>query len=211
MSGRWSVELRSIAGAAVIVQVYRLDGSIPTLEGSSKLRAVGASSTPVSLFAGMSYEAHFIPYGKGGTSTLIEHFMTNQPPIASFTYSPSNPNAGQSVSFDASGSSDPDGQIVSYDWAFGDGSTGSGVSTRHAYTSGGVYTVSLRVTDDFQAYSTENQSITVSQNQPPTAAFTYSPASPRVGDLVSFDGSGSSDSDGTIVSISISGSTQPTS
>ncbi|HSM07850.1 MAG TPA: PKD domain-containing protein, partial [Gemmatimonadota bacterium] len=37
-------------------------------------------------------------------------------------------------------------------------------------------------------------------NEDPTASFTYGPASPETGEVVSFDGSGSSDSDGTIAS-----------
>ena len=48
-------------------------------------------------------------------------------PVASFTYVAS----GTWVDFNASGSYDPDGSIVSYDWDFGDGTTGSGVTTGH--------------------------------------------------------------------------------
>src|SRR3972149_3912804 len=123
MSGRWSVRLESLAGSAMIIQVYRIDGSIPVLEANSQLRAVGTSTVPISLFAGMNYQAQFTPYGKAGTSVLTEHFVVNVPPVACFTYSPANPRAGQTILFDASCSTDSDGQIVAYDWDFGDGST----------------------------------------------------------------------------------------
>jgi len=56
--------------------------------------------------------------------TKIENVMfthPNQAPIASFTFSPSNPLLYDIVTFNASASYDPDGSIVSYAWDFGDG------------------------------------------------------------------------------------------
>jgi subtilisin len=84
----------------------------------------------------------------------------NQPPTASFTFSCS----GLSCSFNASGSSDSDGSIVSYAWTFGDGTTGSGVTTSKTYASGGTYTVTLTVTDDDSATGTTSQNVTVSSS-----------------------------------------------
>lgn len=69
----------------------------------------------------------------------------NVAPVASFTVS--CPQATCTV--DASGSSDtPPGTIASYDWDFGDGTTGTGVTTTHTYATGGAKTITLRVTDD---------------------------------------------------------------
>ena len=51
------------------------------------------------------------------------------------------------VDFDATKSYDLQGSIVSYEWDFGDGSTGSGVTTSHTYNSTGIYTVSLTLTN----------------------------------------------------------------
>lgn len=65
-------------------------------------------------------------------------------PVASFTYAVS----GTYVDFNASGSYDPDGTITSYAWDFGDGTTGSGVTTSHVYAYEGTYTVTLTVTDN---------------------------------------------------------------
>jgi hypothetical protein len=50
------------------------------------------------------------------------------------------------VVFDATNSSD-DGEIVTYEWDFGDGATGTGVVTTHAYTTPGTYVVTLTVWD----------------------------------------------------------------
>jgi PKD repeat protein len=69
----------------------------------------------------------------------------NVAPVASFTVS--CPTATCTV--DASGSSDTaPGTIASYAWDFGDGTTGTGVTTTHTYTTGGSKTITLVVTDD---------------------------------------------------------------
>ena len=55
---------------------------------------------------------------------------------------------GGEITFDASESYDLDGNITSYSWTFGDGATGSGDITTHAYSSNGVYTITVIITDD---------------------------------------------------------------
>lgn len=69
---------------------------------------------------------------------------TTYPPVASFSYAAS----GTWVDFNASGSYDTDGSVVSYVWDFGDGTTGSGVTTSHVYPYEGTFTVTLTVTDN---------------------------------------------------------------
>jgi PKD repeat protein len=70
---------------------------------------------------------------------------TNVAPVASFTVN--CPTATCTV--DASGSSDtPPGTITSYEWDFGDGSTGTGMSTTHTYQTSGPKTITLTVTDN---------------------------------------------------------------
>ena len=74
--------------------------------------------------------------------------IPNQPPIASFTYSPQNPVVSEEITFDASSSYDPDGKIVKYEWDFGDGSKAEGKIVKHIYTREGTYIVTLTVKDD---------------------------------------------------------------
>jgi len=64
------------------------------------------------------------------------------------------------VSLDAGGSSDNVG-ITSYEWDFGDGARGTGKTTKHAYATPGVYTVTLNVTDAAGNSATDTATITV--------------------------------------------------
>ena len=115
-----------------------------------------------------------------------------------------NPLEGESplpVTFDATLST---GTVVSYDWVFGDGDIGTGNIINHTFTSAGNYTVTLKTTDDKGAFDQHTVSVVVTSptaiNSPPTAVIS---SSASVGDAplqVQFDGTGSSDSDGTIIS-----------
>jgi PKD repeat protein len=108
------------------------------------------------------------------------------------------------VEFDGSKSYD-DGQIVSYSWDLGDGSTGAGDSTKHTY-SAGSYTVILSVTDDEGATAEATLTFTVDpdpgtpppENQTPVAQVSADQTTGVAPLSVNFDGSASSDSDGTI-------------
>ncbi len=118
-------------------------------------------------------------------------------PTAAFTYSPTSPATGQTVTFNGSSSTDTGANITSYAWNFGDGKTSTGVSAPHAYTQAGTYTVSLKVTDSSGQTSTAIKTVAVAAVGP-TAAFTFSPAAPTAGQTVTFNGSGSTDTGSTI-------------
>src|SRR5213596_2168135 len=125
---------------------------------------------------------------------MTEFFGTSPPPAlsASFTYSPSSPQIGQTVSF--TGSASGGTQPYSYSWSFGDGSTGTGSSAKHTYSSAGTLTVALTVKDNGspQQTTTSQQSITVSGAPPPlTASFAYSPSSTQAGQPITFTASAS--------------------
>jgi PKD repeat protein len=125
-------------------------------------------------------------------------------PTAVFTVSPAAPGVGETVFLNASTSTPGAGHtIASYTWTFGDGSTGTGVTTTHVYTTAGSYSVQLKVTgDDGQATTSAATSILVGNPPSPTANFTFSPAAPGRNDEVVFDASSSSTAQGqTIVDV----------
>lgn len=92
-------------------------------------------------------------------SVLVDN--VNDPPVA---------NAGpdqsayveETVYFDGSGSTDDRG-IVSYHWDFGDGSTGTGVTTTHTYLAAGTYTVILTVTDNGGLTASDTAIVTITE------------------------------------------------
>lgn len=130
----------------------------------------------------------------------------NSPPVADISVDgPTSGDAPLVVNFDASGSSDPDGSATDYFWDFGDGSTATGPTVSHTYTTGGTYTVTLVVTDDDGSSSTTTITITVTggtPNQNPLAEIDASPLGGTGPLEVSFSGAGSSDDDGYIVDYS---------
>jgi len=126
---------------------------------------------------------------------MTEFFKTNTPPslTTSFTYSPSSPQVGQSVTFTAatSGGTAP----FTFSWSFGDGTNGNAATTAHTYLKAGSYTVSLTTKDSGtpQQTATAQQSLTVTNSPPPmlTASFSYSPSSPQKGQQITFAASAS--------------------
>ena len=127
----------------------------------------------------------------GATGIVRKPVPANIAPVASFTVACSGPTC----TFDASGSSDPDGTIPSYVWSFGDGVViGAGATVTHAYATG-TFSARLIVADNGGAVGTARQTLSV-VNAPPVATFTVACNGPTC----TFDGSGSSDPDGTIAS-----------
>lgn len=122
--------------------------------------------------------------GAQATRRLIVTVTAPTPPTVAVDVTPSSPVAGQDVFFSASRSTSSTGRaLVSYEWNFGDGTTGTGVTTSHRYSSQGVFAGSLKVTDEVGATSTQTFSVTVGAGGP-TVAFTFLPSAPRVNQTV---------------------------
>jgi PKD repeat protein len=92
------------------------------------------------------------------TSRTITISTTLPAGSANFTFSPTDPHAGDTVFFNASSSTVTGG---SFSWDFGDGAAGSGVSTTHSYTNARTYTVNLTVTNSLGQTTTTSKTITV--------------------------------------------------
>ena len=96
-------------------------------------------------------------------SVTISGEPAGGPPIASFTFSPSAPVAGQPVLF-TSTSSDPDGSIVDQTWDLnGDGvfDNGGGPTALRTFATPGSYVVGLRIVDSNGKVAFYSQTVTV--------------------------------------------------
>jgi PKD repeat protein len=128
-------------------------------------------------------------------------FVQNNPPTAAFTATPNPAAIGANVTFDGSGSSDAGGGIANYAWDFnGDGTFETNAladaTTDHPFAAAGTYFVGLQVTDTNGATATVYHSVRI--NAAPVANFSYTPITPVINQPVTFNGSASSDADGTI-------------
>jgi len=122
----------------------------------------------------------------------------NTAPVASFTVSALSGEAPLTVSFSAILSYDPDGIIVKFEWDFGDGSSATGESASHVYTTSGSFTIVLRITDNRGGTDTASKTITVSAAEEPggagagpTASFTATPLVGPAALTVTFNASAS--------------------
>ena len=87
---------------------------------------------------------------------------SNKPPIADFTYSPSNPKIGSTINF-YDNSNDSDGTIEKWFWDFGDGTNSTEQNPVHTYKIIGEFNVNLTVTDDDDASDYIQKTISVSK------------------------------------------------
>jgi PKD repeat protein len=104
---------------------------------------------------------HDVGCNAGDVGCITGQIVVYEPPTASFSASPNPQARGQAIDFDATGSTSPGGSLTDHAWDFGDGSTGSGATTSHVYTTAGTFNVRLSVTDDQGGVATQDQQITV--------------------------------------------------
>jgi len=133
--------------------------------------------------------------------------VPNQAPVANAgpdqVRSDADGSGGESDILNGSDSYDSDGAIVSYEWK--EGSTTLGTTAAVMYNlSVGTHLIDLTVTDDDNATGTDSITLLINANSAPTA---NAGSDQLVNDndntgseLVTLNGSGSSDSDGTILS-----------
>jgi len=129
---------------------------------------------------------------------------SNKDPLAD-PGGPYTATVGEILTLDSSASSDPDGNIDFYRWNFGDGSDETlEVSPNHIYSDPGTYRITLTVVDNDGRANTATTTVSISQtisNSPPFALLS-GPSNGEIGQLLSFSGSESYDTDGSIVSYS---------
>jgi DNA/RNA endonuclease G (NUC1)/PKD repeat protein len=79
---------------------------------------------------------------------------------------------GSPVAFDGSASSDPDNDALTFAWQFGDGATGTGVTTSHVYADNGSFTAILTATDPAGADDATDTPVTITNANPVVSAGT---------------------------------------
>ncbi len=174
------------------------DGSVSGYSWDFGDGAKSTSATPTHSFAAAGdYTVTLTVTDDGGATGTVSHAVhvtapVNKAPTAAFTSS----CTALSCSFDGTGSSDPDGSVSGYSWDFGDGAKSTSATPTHSFAAAGDYTVTLTVTDDGGATGTVSHAVHVTApvNKAPTAAFTSSCTALSC----SFDGTGSSDPDGSV-------------
>ncbi len=91
--------------------------------------------------------------------TLTGCALFNQPPVANFTWTPSDPLARTDVHF--TDLSTDTGGIVSWSWNFGDNGSSPLQNPQHKYAKSGTYPVKLTVTDGDGSSKTLQKIVTV--------------------------------------------------
>ena len=134
--------------------------------------------------------------GASSTASRTVTVSATLPAAANFTFSPTNPAINQSVVFTAT--VPPNVVGASFTWDFGDGGTGFGATITHQYARSGIFTISLRLTSDTGQAATTTRTITVSATSGQVVArFTFSPTAPAINDVVFFNASSSTVTNGS--------------
>jgi len=153
------------------------DGSIVSYgwnfgDGSSGTGSVTYHQFPT---AGVFLVVLTVTDNGGATATesqVVDLGPAQEPPVASFTYSPLFPQVGQLLTLDGTSSFDPDGTIVSYQWDLnGDGIYDAfGPITQGTFGTAGARLIRLAVTDNDGLTASATQTIYISASSGPAGA-----------------------------------------
>lgn len=114
-----------------------------------------------------SYLVRLVVTSKDGvtaTKTIPVNVSAGTNYLAEFTFSPTDPEVGQTVYVDARGIVPPDGvSIKDYQWDFGNGTTATGVTATTSYGAANTYTVRLTISDSAGRTLMTTKTITVKE------------------------------------------------
>jgi glucose/arabinose dehydrogenase/PKD repeat protein len=162
-----------------------------------------SSPTPVDLEFGPTGELYYADITGGAIKKISFTTAGNQQPTALAEATPQGGAVPLDVQFDGTGSTDPDlGDTLTYKWDLdGDGQLDDSVAAQPSftYTTAGVYTVTLEVTDTGGASDTDTITINAGSG-PPTASIDAPVATTtwRVGQAITFSGSATDPDDGPL-------------
>jgi hypothetical protein len=177
------------------------DGDALTYTWKEGTTVLGSGVTlAVTLPVGIHTITLTVSDGKATSSDDVVITVVNHSPVAN-AGPDQTVNVGTKVILDGSGSSDPDaGDVLTYSWKEGTSILGTVAKPPAVTLAAGIHTITLTVTDNSGATSSDDVVITVVQpNRPPVANAgrdTTVEQTSLVGIQVTLDGSASSDADG---------------
>ncbi len=137
------------------------------------------------------------------TITARQNTSVSKLPTAVLSSSTAAGDAPLTVNFNGASSTTPNPPIVRYDWTFGDSSSGTGATTSHTYITAGTYHTELTVEDSKGLKAKVDTPIivvgSVAPNKKPTAVISTDLTEGNAPFTVTFNGSPSSDPDGSLV------------
>lgn len=131
-----------------------------------------------------------------GNLRRLTYVTGNTTPVAKATTT-TDP-ATRTVTFDASESVDYDGDALTYNWAFGDGTSGTGVTTTHAYSGDGPYTATLTVSDPLNKTGTTSFTVAPANHTPVITLTEPSAQNFAIGEPVSLSATATDVEDGPL-------------
>lgn len=145
-----------------------------------------------------------LAFGLAGGPPAVTAAATNHSaPVAVLNVSPNPAHPGDVVRIDATESSDPDGEPVTCAFDL-DGDGRFEVETQDCLTDAtyeepAERPLTVRVTDPSGQASETTETLRITRNEPPAAAFTYDPRHPDPGETIRLDAADATDADGEIV------------
>lgn len=175
---------------------FNYDGRTFNIDATGKYPSVSYPDGPASYVIGLR-----VIDDRGAVSQIATTWahVQNVAPVVE-AGGPYSGQPGQAIRLTGT-ASDPspvDQGSLSYWWDFGDGTTANGAVVDHAYAQPGTYTTRLTVADRDNALTVDTAVVQVkAANQAPLAVI-QGPAEGVVGDSLNFNGSSSTDPDGSI-------------
>lgn len=124
------------------IPVSELAKDLDLFDVRQLLQVLGGGET-----AGISIDDVYLSGGQAAKDPGTNGTVVNRAPSAAVKTSIMGGIAPAIVTFDGTKSVDVNGDALTYAWDFGDGTTGTGATASHTYTSEGSYHVTLTVSD----------------------------------------------------------------
>ncbi len=130
-----------------------------------------------------SYEVKLVATGAGGSDESTQTIVVTAPaPTVDFSFSPSNPTAGQEVTFTSVSTN-----AVSFEWSsVPAGFSSTEANPKYTFAAAGTYEVTLKVTGLGGSISVSKNVVVSAATATPNADFSFSPATPTEGQEVTF-------------------------